>query len=333
MQSDPELRRQLAGVRALVLDMDGVLVLRGRLIPGVADALGRLTSAGIPWVIGTNTSIMSRETISREMLRDGLAVDPSRIVSSGSAAAAYVRRTLGDQPIYVLCATDGLAEFDGLRLLAHDEAAAVDAHAAAVVIGDAADEFTPRNMQSAFTLLRGGARFVAVHRNRWWITQAGVQMDAGAYVAALEFGTQKHPLVTGKPARTFFAEAVRVLMESGAAETAGRVGAAGADGAGGAPEVAGRVGAGGAEGPGTSLAAGGRAVDEGGGFETAGVAMVGDDVWNDVRGAQKAGLRGIFVRSGKHGDSELARASAERGGRAPDAIAASIVEVVDALLG
>ena len=61
------------------------------------------------------------------------------------------------------------------------------------------------------------------------------------------------------------------------------------------------------------------------------VAMVGDELWNDIRGAQKAGLRGVFVRSGKHGDAELARVAAERGGKAPDAVAPSIVEVVAAL--
>ncbi len=55
--------------------------------------------------------------------------------------------------------------------------------------------------------------------------------------------------------------------------------------------------------------------------------------WNDGRGAQRAGLRGVFVRSGKHGDAELARVSGERGGRAPDAVAPSLLEVVDALVG
>jgi ribonucleotide monophosphatase NagD (HAD superfamily) len=49
-----------------------------------------------------------------------------------------------------------------------------------VIVGDAGDEFTPRNIQSAFRLLRGGARFVAMHKNRWWITPAGVTLDSGA---------------------------------------------------------------------------------------------------------------------------------------------------------
>ena len=62
------------------------------------------------------------------------------------------------------------------------------------------------------------------------------------------------------------------------------------------------------------------------------VAMVGDDVSIDIGGAQRAGLRGIFVRTGKHGDAELAAAAARgRGAVRPDGVAASIAEVVAAL--
>jgi len=280
---DTNLRNQLAGVRGLLLDMDGVLVMRGKLIPGAAEALAAFDAAGFPYVIATNTSMLSRDTLSREFGKVGMSVPPERLVTAASAAAAYARRHFAPDPLYVLVARDSFVEFDGLRLLTHDEAASPGARAAAVVVGDAGDEFTARNMQSAFTLLRQGARFVAMHKNRWWITEAGAMLDSGAYVAALEFGTERRALVAGKPSRMFFAEGVRQL---------------------GLERVA-----------------------------PADVAMVGDDLWNDVRGAQKAGLRGVFVRSGKHGEAEIARVSAGRGGRAPDAIAPSILEIAEALLG
>jgi len=61
------------------------------------------------------------------------------------------------------------------------------------------------------------------------------------------------------------------------------------------------------------------------------VAMVGDDVRTDVLAAQRAGLRGIFVLSGKHGPADADAAATERGGRRPDAIAPSLTEVVAAL--
>ena len=293
-----ELRGRLAGVRGLVLDLDGVLVLRGALLPGAVDALATLDERGIPYVIGTNMSIVSRATLARELARGGLPVPAERIVTAASTAAALAGRRYGSALLYVMTSPDALTEFSGLRLLSYDEAADPAVEAAAVIVGDAGDDFTPRNIRSAFRLLRGGAGFVAMHKNRWWITPAGVLLDSGGYVAALEYGTERRAVVTGKPSRTFFGEAVRMLSAQSAAA------AAAASGHGASSRLS----------P----------------WE---VAMVGDDLWNDIRGAQKAGLRGVFVRSGKHGDPELARVTGERGGRAPDAVAPSITEVVAALAG
>jgi HAD superfamily hydrolase (TIGR01458 family) len=290
--ASPDLRARLAGVRGLVLDLDGVLALKGGMLPGADAALAALRMARIPYVIGTNMSIISRATLARELERGGLPVPADLIVTAASSAAALARDRFHAAPLYVMGSPDAMTEFAGLRLLSHEEAAEPGARAAAVIVGDAGEEFTPRNIQSAFGLLRGGAAFVAMHKNRWWITPDGVKLDSGSYVAALEFATERRALVTGKPSPAFFGEAVRMLGAQVVAED------------GGGPRLA----------PGE-------------------VAMVGDDLWNDIRGAQKAGLLGVFVRSGKHGDPELARAAGERGGRAPDAIAPSITEIVEALTG
>ena len=62
------------------------------------------------------------------------------------------------------------------------------------------------------------------------------------------------------------------------------------------------------------------------------LAMVGDDLFSDVLAAQRLGLRGVFVRTGKHGDDELlAAAGRRRGGGVPTAIADSLAVVVAAL--
>ncbi|MGH2513054.1 MAG: HAD hydrolase-like protein, partial [Candidatus Limnocylindrales bacterium] len=56
------------------------------------------------------------------------------------------------------------------------------------------------------------------------------------------------------------------------------------------------------------------------------------DVFSDVLAAQRLGLRGIFVRTGKHGDGELQAAAARRrGGGRPSATGASLAEVVAAV--
>jgi len=60
------------------------------------------------------------------------------------------------------------------------------------------------------------------------------------------------------------------------------------------------------------------------------IAMVGDDPEADVRAAQRVGLRGILVLSGKTSVAAAA-ALADAPRRPPDAIAASLAEVVAAL--
>ena len=60
--------------------------------------------------------------------------------------------------------------------------------------------------------------------------------------------------------------------------------------------------------------------------------MVADDLWFDVLGAQRAGLRGVLVLTGKHGEAELERAAAQRrGGGRPTAVAPTVADVVAAL--
>jgi HAD superfamily hydrolase (TIGR01458 family) len=62
------------------------------------------------------------------------------------------------------------------------------------------------------------------------------------------------------------------------------------------------------------------------------LAMVGDDVFSDVLAAQRLGLRGVFVRTGKHGTDELAQAAGRRrGGGRPTVVADSLAAVVAAL--
>jgi ribonucleotide monophosphatase NagD (HAD superfamily) len=58
--------------------------------------------------------------------------------------------------------------------------------------------------------------------------------------------------------------------------------------------------------------------------------MVGDDPRADVAAAQRVGLRGILVLSGKTSAAD-AEALAATGRRGPDAVAARLADVVAAL--
>ena len=287
---DDSLRAALHGVRGLLLDLDGVLVLKGRAVPGAPEALAALERRGVPYLVVTNTSLVSRETLAGWGRSVGFATPPERFQSALTASADLVRREYGDRPVYVITSDDARTEFAGLNVI---DGAAVDADpagVAAVVLGDSPDQLTRENLNRAFRAVLGGAALIGMHRNPWWLTPEGPTLDAGTFLVGLEWATKRRAHTVGKPDPAFF----RVAIDRLAGEAAAR----------GEPRLVRHD-----------------------------LAMVGDDVTSDIGGGRGAGLRTVFVRTGKHGDAELAKAASGARGYRPDAVAPSIAEVVAALLG
>ena len=283
------LRAALRGVRGFVLDADGVLVLRGEALPGAVEAVRGLQARGIPFRVVTNFSQLHRESLARWFERGGLTVEPDRIITGTSATASYAASSYPGRPLFVLAAEDARREFDGQHLLSADEAdTAAAGTVAAVVIGDAGDELSYRNLDVAFRLVRDGAELLAMHRNPWWLTPKGPTLDAGAFVVGLEYATGRPARTLGKPSPIVFRQAAAGL----AGDLRERL-----------PRSA--------------------------------FAMVGDDPSADVAAAQRVGLRGILVLSGKttraEADALVAEAGRARRGRGPDGVAATLADVVAAL--
>jgi HAD superfamily hydrolase (TIGR01450 family) len=274
------LRATLVGVRAFVLDADGVLMYRNAPIRGSAEAVSELRRRGIPYRVVTNFSSAHRASLAAAFGKaTGLAVDPAEIITAASAAAAYTAAHYGGEPVLVLAAPDARREWAGQQVLSPDQADARAEPVAAVVIGDAGDDLSYRNLDIAFRQLRAGAAFVAMHRNPWWMTPKGFTLDAGAYVLGLEAALGRRAVICGKPSPVVFRQAVGELR----AELAARE-----------------------EGSGESR------------LRIGDVAMVGDDPKADIAAAKRVGLRGILVLSGKVSSADASDATSPRDAVAPD---------------
>ena len=205
------LGKALEGVRALLLDLDGVIVVAGEAVSAAPEAIATLEARGFPYRIVTNTSAVSRATLARWSGKIGAPIPASRFQSALSASAAWTARQFPGAPLYVLASEDAQGEFAGQRLLTHEEAGARGATAAAVVIGDSPEEVTFDNMNRAFRLVRNGAILVGMHQNPWWLTPEGPTLDSGAFVAGLEFATETRARIIGKPHPEFFSVAITDL--------------------------------------------------------------------------------------------------------------------------
>ena len=214
MPGDPraDLRSAVAGVRAFVLDADGVLMYRGAPLPGTVEAMTTLKKLAIPYRVVTNFSLTHRTTLAAQFSKaTGLPAEPELIITAASAAADYTRRHHPGGRLLVLSSPDALREWDGQQLVSPADADGGVAPVDAVVIGDAGDALSFANLDIAFRQLRAGAAFIAMHRNPWWVTPKGPTLDSGALVIGLEAALGRKAVVCGKPSPVVFREAVAEL--------------------------------------------------------------------------------------------------------------------------
>lgn len=185
----------LEGVGGVLLDVDGTLLHADRALPGAAQAIDRIREADIPFRLTTNTTRRSRMDVADALRRAGIVVLDEEIVVPAFLARRRIVES-GRPRACLLVPGRSLVDFEGVE---ED-----DQEPDWIVVGDLAHEFTFERMNQAFRGLLGGARLLALHRNRFWHTGERLQLDAGAYVAALEYAAGVEAEVVGKPSRGFF---------------------------------------------------------------------------------------------------------------------------------
>jgi HAD superfamily hydrolase (TIGR01458 family) len=191
---------------AILLDIDGVLHVSGEPIPSAPDAVRRLRDGGHPLRLVTNNTTRSRTQLGSELRALGFDVDESEIETTPVAAA----RLLAGRRVLALTMAAIHSDLEG-----HVELVEEDADVVLVGGADESDEtgrvFAYENLNRAFAELRGGARLVALHKNAWWQTSRGPLLDAGAYVAGLEYAAGVEADVVGKPTGAYFESALAGL--------------------------------------------------------------------------------------------------------------------------
>lgn len=191
-------------IDGVLLDMDGVLALSWKPLPGAVETLDRLRANGVPFLIVSNTTTHTRKAFARTLSDAGLRIEPDEVVTAVVGTASYLRRRHPDARVFLLSDGDPREDLGGVRLV---ERAPADV----VVLGGACAAFSYETVNEVFRMLMDGAQLVAMHRNLSWRTEEGLQLDSGAYVEGLETATGTRATVCGKPSPEFFAETVAML--------------------------------------------------------------------------------------------------------------------------
>jgi len=293
--------------RAFLLDLDGTLYSGGAPIPGAAEALAALRGRGVPCRFLTNTTSISRRGLVERLRGYGFGVLESEIITPLVAAAALLKAEgiRSVMPFVPEAALEDLSEFDLVGGATSEDmpgsnpsvlpvssllpvppvssASSISSVSpassilpvswipSAVVLGDLGSGWTFDLMQDAFAALMTGARFIALSRDRYFQSSRGLRLDAGTFVAALEYATGRNAELVGKPGMAYYQRAL--------------------------DSVAGTL-------------------------DPGAVVMVGDDLWSDIEGAQRAGCQGWLVRTGKFREDIL-----HQSGIVPDRLIASAADL------
>ncbi|MCG2634539.1 MAG: TIGR01458 family HAD-type hydrolase [Gammaproteobacteria bacterium] len=249
-------------MKALLIDLDGVLYEGERVVEGAATTVNWLRSEKIPFLFVTNTTSRPRSALVTKLSAFGIEIGENEIFTPPMAARAWLLSS-GAAPVALFVPEETRADFADVPLW--DESSNINA--GAVILGDLSDAWDFDRLNQAFRLLmaESSTTLVALGLTRYWKTTDGLQLDVGPFVKALEYASGRTAVVMGKPSPDFFGAALHEL---------------------GCP------------------------ADQ--------VGMVGDDIIGDIGGAQRAGIRGIQVRTGKFRADDL------KGAVKPDAILASI---------
>jgi HAD superfamily hydrolase (TIGR01458 family) len=192
----------MEGIRALLIDLDGVLYVEEEPIPGAVDAVKRLRAAEIALRFVTNTTAHSRERTLAKLARLGIPVADRELVTP---AALAVRHCLDGDLRRVALIMNEEVKRDFAALQETEE------RCQAVIIGDLGPAFGYDVLNHAFREVMNGAELIALQKNRYWLRADGLSLDVGPFVAAIEFAAGRQAYVVGKPARAFFREALADL--------------------------------------------------------------------------------------------------------------------------
>jgi HAD superfamily hydrolase (TIGR01458 family) len=191
---------------AILLDIDGVLHVSGEPVPGGGDAVKALRADGHRIRFVTNNTTRAREQLAGDLRGLGVELETDELTTTPVAAA----RLLAGKRVLALTMAAVREDLAGRVEL-------VERGAEVVLLGGADESeetgrvFSYENLNRAFAELEAGARLVCLHRNRWWQTAGGPLLDAGAYVAGLEYAAGVEAEVVGKPSRAYFDAALAEL--------------------------------------------------------------------------------------------------------------------------
>ncbi len=193
-------------IKALIIDMDGVLWRDNEPIVNLSKLFDDIRSFPLKFVLATNNSTRSIKQYQQRLAELGVVVHQNEILTSGLATAMVLRARYPDGGNVFVVGEAGLVETLSEYGFNH-----ATENPLAVVAGlDRHVSYEKLKLASGF--IRNGAAFIATNPDKTLPTPQGFVPGAGAVLAFIEAATDIKPEVIGKPFPTLLNAAIKSMQ-------------------------------------------------------------------------------------------------------------------------
>lgn len=188
----------LKNIKALVLDMDGVLWRENEPIGDLPGAFARFEKAGLKVILATNNATKSQKMFVEKLAGMGVHVSEDQIITSAMGVSYLLKKRFPNPgPIYAV------GEIGLTTALENAGYTISDKDPMAVVAG-VDRQITFEKLKKATLLIRQGVPFYGTNPDKTFPTPEGFIPGAGAILASLVAATDVEPIIAGKPSPTLY---------------------------------------------------------------------------------------------------------------------------------
>ncbi len=187
-------------ITPVLIDFDGVIKLGEKPALDAGKFLQYLTGRKIPSYIISNSTLRTGNEILTFLSKNNINFDVPAMTAV-DATLHYVKEHYSKISVYCIPSIKKLF-IDFID----------DENPEAIVIGDNGDNWNYNLMNEIFRKVKAGAAIVAMHHNRFWYPGGGeLSLDAGAFIKAIEYGSERESILIGKPSPLYFRTALSLL--------------------------------------------------------------------------------------------------------------------------
>ena len=202
-------------IKALIIDMDGVLWHGNQAIAGLTDFFQTLRDLGLRFVLATNNASLTPQQYVTKLAGMGVTVDLNEIMTSAMATALYLSELMdpAQTRVYVV-GEDGAVQAlieQGFTLTGLYELNSETSKGADVVVCGKDHSLTWDKLATATLNIRAGAKFIGTNSDNTLPTELGLTHGNGAILAALQAATGVSPIIIGKPEPIMYQQAIARL--------------------------------------------------------------------------------------------------------------------------